>query len=243
MVRPAEEVATALELARGGLSSSEIARRTGIPRRTVADWRGGSCPRIRKAVDFGALPAAPYAYVLGLYLGDGCISRCGRTQRLRITLDTAYPGIIAACCSAVAEVMPNRAVSRVQRKERAVDVSCYALAWLELLPQHGAGPKHERPIVLRDWQEAIVRAEPCSFIKGLFDSDGSYVLNHVRSASGHAYSYDRYFFTNTSSDIRALFIWACRLIGVDARPAGIRNVSVARRDSVAILNEFLGPKR
>jgi len=35
-----------------------------------------------------------YAYVLGLYLGDGCLSAAGRTYRLRITLDTAYSEII-----------------------------------------------------------------------------------------------------------------------------------------------------
>jgi hypothetical protein len=50
-------------------------------------------------------------------------------------------------------------------------------------------------------------------------------------------------FTNHSRDIRELFRWACGLVGVETRLASWRNVSVARRDSVAKLNEFLGPKR
>lgn len=113
--------------------------------------------------------------------------------------------IIDACRDAVRAVAPEHRVSCVARKSRAIDVSCYGNAWLELLPQHGPGRKHERPIVLEDWQERIVRAEPCSFIKGLFDSDGTYVENRVRAGS-RTYSYDRYFFTNVSTDIRALLL-------------------------------------
>lgn len=44
--------------------------------------------------DFSALPAAAYCYLLGLYLGDGCISHSQRVWHLRITLDKKYPGII-----------------------------------------------------------------------------------------------------------------------------------------------------
>jgi hypothetical protein len=67
--------------------------------------------------------------------------------------------------------------------------------------------------------------------------------NRVRAGDGRVYAYDRYFFSNRSADIRLLFIWACGLIGANATQAGAANVSVARRDSVAILNGFLGPKR
>jgi hypothetical protein len=123
MVRTAEEVATALDLVGSGLSCSEIARRTGIPRRTISDWRTGATPTARKPVDVESLPKPDYAYVLGLYLGDGCISRTGRTQRLRITLDASYPMIIDACRDAVRAVAPGRAVSCVARKSRAIDVS------------------------------------------------------------------------------------------------------------------------
>ena len=63
-------------------------------------------------------------------------------------------------------------------------------------------------------------------------------MNRVRG-----YVYPRYFFTNMSSDIRQLFAWACSLVGVDCRADGPRNISVARRESVAILDGFVGPKR
>ena len=36
-----------------------------------------------------------YSELLGLYLGDGCISDGPRTMRLRIALDLKYPKIIS----------------------------------------------------------------------------------------------------------------------------------------------------
>ncbi len=183
-----------------------------------------------------------YAYLLGLYLGDGYVSAAGRTYRLRITLDAAYPGIVEQCRSATAAVMPGRAVSNVGRKDGALDVSCYSNDWPTFLPQHGPGRKHERVIELTEWQRRIVSSHTRAFIRGLFHSDGCYVINPTRAGSGRLYEYDRYFFSNTSDDIRELFSWACSLIGVESRRSNAKNISVARRASVAILNEFLGPK-
>ena len=177
-----------------------------------------------------------------MYLGDGCISRTGRTQRLRITLDKKYPEIIEECSSSLRSLMPGHAVSTVNRPG-CVDVSCYSILWPDLLPQHGAGRKHLRQIILEPWQQRVVEAEPRAFLRGLFHSDGSYFQNPVRSPKGKRYSYDRYFFTNHSDEIRGLFRWACDLIEVETRAVGWRNVSVARRESVAKLNEFLGPKK
>jgi hypothetical protein len=54
------------------------------------------------------LPPADYAYLLGVYLGDGHISRGARTYCLRFFLDGAYPGIVEACCNALAAVRPSQ---------------------------------------------------------------------------------------------------------------------------------------
>jgi hypothetical protein len=179
----------------------------------------------------------------GCTWGDGCITKTRRSFWLRITLDAAYPGIIEECRSAVAMLMPRNTVSILRRRGRCVDVSCHSVLWPDLIPQHGRGRKHLRSIALEPWQQFVVEAEPRSFIRGLFQSDGCYFTNPVRSSKGKLYTYDSYVFTNYSADIRDLFRWACDLIGVETRPVGWRNVSVARRASVARLNEFLGPKR
>jgi hypothetical protein len=54
--------------------------------------------------------------------------------------------------------------------------------------------------------------------------------------------YPRYFFSNKSSDIRAIFAEACTMVGVECRQDGPRNLSVARRDSVAILDRLVAAK-
>ena len=89
---------------------------------------------------------------------------------------------------------------------------------------------------------ALVERFPREFLKGLIHSDGCRATNKVRGANGDCYEYPRYFFTNHSDDIRELFTWACGLIGVDCRPNNRWNISVARRASVAVLDEFIGPK-
>src|SRR5262249_6279892 len=93
LMHPASVVAEALALPSSGLNPTEIARQTGIPRETIRGWLAGPTPsRIRVGActvcgqqhDFASLPEA-YVYLLGLYLGDGCISRHPRNvHRLRI---------------------------------------------------------------------------------------------------------------------------------------------------------------
>ena len=60
---------------------------------------------------------------------------------------------------------------------------------------------------------------------------------------GGRYAYSRYQFSNRSDDIRALFAEACRRVGIDARASNQWTLSVSRRDDVALLDSFIGPKR
>ena len=135
-----QAVAESLELHRLGLNAVEISQRVGVPRRTVSDWIGGrvprqsgagACPRCgRGAHDAEQLPPQ-YAYLLGAYLGDGCISAHPRgVFRLRIALDARYPGIVSEVARATKRVMPGNAVGIVVRPYRCVDVSSPAKAQL-----------------------------------------------------------------------------------------------------------------
>jgi hypothetical protein len=56
------------------------------------------------------------------------------------------------------------------------------------------------------------------------------------------YSYIRYFFSNLSEDIRNLFREHCELLGIRVTQSNHRNLTVSHRDSVAILEELVGPK-
>jgi len=156
-MRTRQEVERVLALHAAGLNGCEIARRTAIPRGTVKGWltghapdfdrpirprgRGGTCPVCRG--EPVALPQTAYTYLLGLYLGDGCLSAHPRSvYRLRITCANAYPELMRRCELAMTEVLPNK-VGRVVR-QGCTDVYSFSKHWICLFPQHGPGRKHER---------------------------------------------------------------------------------------------------
>jgi hypothetical protein len=189
-------------------------------------------------VDFDPLPQADYSYLLGFYLGDGTLSRHRReVYRLRIVTDALYPNIIAECAGAMQAVMPKNRILIQDLPYRAVTISCYSKAWLLLFPQHGPGRKHERKIELAAWQEEIVDRFPREFIRGLIQADGCRVLNTVNGED-----YPRYFFDQVSNDIRRLFCEACDRLGIEYTLSRWKTVSIARSMSVALLDEFVGPK-
>ena len=191
--------------------------------------------------DSRQLPAADYAYLFGMYLGDGCISAAPRgVYKLRIACDMAYPGIISDVSASMVAVIPASRVG-VQWSlggGRGAEVYSYSKSWPCLFPQHGPGPKHKRRIALEPWQERIVDAQPERFVRGLLHSDGCRVLNRVNGKA-----YPRYHFTQVSDDIRRLFCRSLQHLGIDYTWNDARNVSVARRPSVERLDEFVGPKR
>jgi hypothetical protein len=67
-------------------------------------------------------------------------------------------------------------------------------------------------------------------------------MNRVR-VNGKEYAYPRYNFTNHSADIQRLFTDTLDQLGIAWRQMNRYNVSVARREAVAALDAFIGPKR
>ena len=258
-MRSLEEYREILRLWEQGESKLAIAQLTSIPRMTVTDCikRFGNIAGLEQAIreeqvrlppsaerlipDLLARPEvdqAAYIYVLGLYLGDGYLSRSAGhgAYRLRISLDEHYPGIIREAQAALARLFPANSVGVVQ-SHGCVQVSCYSNDWPILLPQHGPGRKHTRPIVLEDWQQTLVDAYPLALLRGLYHSDGSRSQNIVKGRD-----YPRYLFANESPDIRQLFCAACEQLGLHWTLANERNVCVSRREDVARLDQVLGPK-
>lgn len=242
-MRSDREFEVVRELADQGLNDCEIARRTGIPRSTIRGWRAGTQRTTRtRDYDWSRLDRAQYSYLFGLYLGDGHISRLANgVYRLRISLDERHIRIVMWCIDAIHAVMPGNRVQCVQAPGCTV-VGCYSRHWRALMPQHAAGKKHDRPIVLEPWQQDIVDRHPREFLRGLVHSDGSRFMNRVR-VNGKEYAYPRYNFTNHSADIRRLFTDTLDQLGIAWRQMNRYNVSVARREAVAALDAFIGPKR
>ena len=241
----------ARQLLESGATPRDVEREIGVPMRTVGRWARGETsafgPRVRLA------PWRPphdgiYAYLLGLYLGDGHLTvRPAGKCWLRVFLDGAYPEIVEDCVVALGITSMGNSVGVFRAKASNVRiVQCAWKRWPEAFPQHGPGRKHERPIVLEDWQEAIVAEHADEFLRGLIHSDGCRTVNRFKTKlpSGRVaeYEYPRYFFSNLSPDIRRLFCEACERLGIRWTQSNPRNISVSHRDSVAILEELVGPK-
>ncbi|MFD3453609.1 helix-turn-helix domain-containing protein [Streptomyces sp. NPDC058691] len=248
----------AVTLSRSGQRNADIARILGVPKGTVGYWvhldrseRGTcpgrpSCPRC----DGSGLDEAAYAYLLGLYLGDGHVIQYSqhRVPSLMITCAEAWPGLMDEAEKAMQAVFPQNRTCRV-RRTGCRNVKVYSKHLWCMFPQHGAGKKHERPIILEPWQQIIVDAHPWEFVRGLIHSDGCRITNwttRVVAGERKRYEYPRYFFANKSDDIRGLLTATLDKLGVEwsvtRRGTDPFNISIARKQSVALMDRFIGPK-
>jgi transcriptional regulator with XRE-family HTH domain len=239
----------ALELLASGRSVADVARSTGISRNALTRWRKNGINPARPTLCFrcnleASVDAPTYSYLLGLYLGDGSLTAYGSrgVMLLRIACADAWPGLIDAC-EAASAILGTK-TRRIQQ-QGCTSVATYSKHWPCLFPQHGPGRKHERPIVLESWQEQVVNGWPDDFLRGLFHSDGcrftNPVVRHFKSGTKR-YEYPRYMFTNESADIRKLCTDTLDKLWIPWRYSRANTISVARRDAVAALDQFVGPK-
>jgi hypothetical protein len=127
-----------MRLIAAGINDCEISRRMGIPRATIRDWRRPTyvprepaiprttCPRCWRSAKPLSFTSEDYCELLGLYLGDGCISHGSRTDRLRITLDSKYPTILDDTRTLLERCFPANAVDVVpSTKGKCEVVSVY----------------------------------------------------------------------------------------------------------------------
>jgi hypothetical protein len=253
-MHPPHVRAAALALIEQGLNDCEVSRRLGVPRTTVRDWRRPTyiprnpavpretCPRCWRAARPIRFTPDDYSELLAMYLGDGCISAGARTSRLRISLDTKYPRIIADTKALLSRCFPHNPAGEVDAHGGTmVNVSLYCSHLGCLFPQDGPGLKYLRPIVLEPWQQQIVDAAPWPFIRGCIRTDGCSFINRTGP-----YEYLSYDFCNMSEDIVGLFVDACERVGVFTRTTGGEgrrwSVRINRRESVANMLEHVGIK-
>jgi len=128
------------------------------------------------------------------------------------------------------------------RQGNWVNVSVYHSHLLCLVPQHGAGKKHERRIALEPWQADLVSAYPWVFLRGLVMTDGCSFINRTGP-----YEYLSYDFSNYSEDIAQMFTSACDQVGVryritNQREGRLWDVRINRRESVALMKRHVGLK-
>jgi hypothetical protein len=230
-----------------GASDQAVAAITGVPPSTVRSWRRHPDRGPREPdppPEWRPPNAAAYAYLLGLYLGDGCLNPAG--SPLMIALDARYAGIVDSAQTAIERVVPGVSVHRYRPKENLVRLVTSSPLWPRIFPQHGPGRKHLRRIELVDWQIEVTHAYPRDLLRGLIHSDGCRTTNRFKidlpSGRVREYAYPRYFFSNLSADIRRIFCDHCELLGIRWTQSNPRNISISHRKSVVLLDEFIGPK-
>jgi hypothetical protein len=244
-MHPIEVRRTAVSMLASGWSVNATASRLGVSRAAVRDWRDHGVDRPGTWSGLGELPSAEYAALFGYYLGDGCVSEAARTTFLRVSCDRGYPGIIADVDRCIRAVHPHRSVHHVEAPGVVVVQNAWKL-WPVVFPQHGRGRKHERALVMADWQREMVERHPGAFLRGLFHSDGSRVRNWAtREVAGvrKRYDYPRWQFTNESEDIKQWCGEALDLLGIPWRRSNRKTLSVSTREGVRMLDEHIGPKR
>lgn len=241
----------AVALVQQGLLPALAARLVGVNPTTVYVWLHADAPHLVGSPDARCWRCRPtvvadhdaYAYLLGLYLGDGWLTVRDRGTSLSVACCDDYPGLQRECEEAMRSLLAT-SVSRV-RRSGCQEIKSYSCHWPCVFPQHGDGKKHSRPIVLEPWQQSVVAQHPGRLLRGLFHSDGwrgENVAVHRQDGAVTRYRYPRYQFSNLSDDIRGICAAALDELGIAWRPVGRHVISVARREAVAALDQHVGPK-
>jgi len=269
-MRSYDEYRQIMKLWESGVSKKAISRITNIPRRTVIDCiqRYENLETLERVAEEEVTPLllkilhgditgdyallhSTYAYILGLYLGDGHISKVRNVYRMRISCDAKYPNLINTVMDALKTLLPTNEVSTQDilnnGKASCVVVSMYHRDLPLFFPQAGEGAKHNRSIQLDFWQKRIVIDHPLELFRGLYHSDGSRFDNVVNGKA-----YPRYQFTNVSTDIIQIFCDACDRLGIHwtskIRPPKDQNhhpsidIFISKRKDVAYLDSVIGAK-
>lgn len=268
-----EQHAEVMKLHSNGMRIVDIVSLTGLTRSCVNNWinRGSKIHgntaqlkysrldpenpidslRIKTSSDDVDKMYSAYSFVLGMYLGDGCISKVGRTKSLQIALDMKYNKLNEYVVDQLTVLFGkkpyvlDRSVDRGQKnKSNSLDVKVYSIDMGILFPHEGSGAKHLRKIELTEWQKRIIN--PIQLVKGLMMSDGSYF--HCNT-----YNRDNYSFCNASKDICRILIEMLDILGIKynshtKKKIGVKgtvlktHVNVNRREEVKKLHDLIGDK-
>jgi len=268
-----EQYRQVIELKQSGMKIFEIVKITGLTRGCVNNWiRRGSPLHEGKLKKFQELDSettpleylktlnesltesernSAYSFILGMYLGDGCIYKYLRTKQLTIALDKKYQKLNDYVINSMKTLFnkePNiydRSIDNGQKfKANCINVRYYSKHLGLIFPHEGAGAKHLREIKLTDWQTSII--SPVDIVKGLIMSDGSYYFCNT-------FKKFKYTFSNCSLDICNILMTYLGELGIvynfhkkkTLAPKGTTykyHVDVAKQSEVTKLHNLIGDK-
>jgi DNA-binding transcriptional regulator WhiA len=115
------------------------------------------------------------AYVTGVALGDGNLSRVSRAVRLRISCDLKYPNLINEIRDALAIIAPNNKINVIKVVGNCVDICTYSNDWEKALGWK-VGNKITQQATVPTW---IFQRKKYIIVclKGLLQTDGSIYID------------------------------------------------------------------
>jgi hypothetical protein len=110
------------------------------------------------------------AYFMGVFAGDGCLTRTGRSCKLLISCDQSHPYLIEEYTALLTRITGKTAKQRKHKNANCVEIYVYGID----LPNSLAlpvGNKNTNGFVVPDW---IYSADEYlkMFLKGLIETDG-----------------------------------------------------------------------
>lgn len=174
-----------------------------------------------------------YAYIFGVYLGDGYIIRNKRTYKLMFSILENHTEVQKKISSQLKILFPFNKINILKRKNsKCCDIIVYSNNIPLLFPQYGSGHKHERKIETTELQRFNIITYPKEFLSGLLDSDGtSYIQSNLRF----------YMFKNKSVNIVKIFCDTCDLLDIKytvVKFKSIYSVYIRRKKYVRLLETF-----
>jgi len=232
---------------KNGKNKSQLSKEYNIPRATLKYWiqneftmkeNRTSDKSIEVIIDDIKSKKSVYNFILGLYLGDGNISRNKMSYKLRIVQDSKYKNSIKEICKELKYFFGKN--TTIQNSQGCKIITIHDKNLPLYFPQHGVGKKHNRKIELVDYQTENIDYE--SLLKGLWISDGSF----YKAILSEKYSYERYNFTNKSVDIISLFEECLRKIDVrytkDVRKDLVWRIQIQKKSEVDKMKKVVGIK-
>lgn len=175
-----------------------------------------------------------YSFILGLYLGDGNITKNKTSYVLRIVQDSRYENSIIEISNALSSFFRKKA--SVRKSIGCHVISIYDKNLPLYFPQHGIGKKHDRKINLNEYQRSIIDLR--CILRGLWITDGSYYIANSK--------YERYNFTNKSIDIISIFEECMDAFGIkytkNIRKDGIYRIQIQKKSEVEKMKSIVGKK-
>lgn len=189
--------------------------------------RKGIIPNVQEPLK----PTASLAFLIGLVLGDGNITKFPRTECLRIALAEKYPGLIEYTKKIIVEVF-----KKTPNIRKVKDSACYTVTIYQNAISHRIGvPSGDRSQLnfkIPNWISEN-KIFLINFLRGLFEAEGSLSIHLPTCTYNFA-------FTNKNKSLLKNVEKSLKLLGYhpEVRPVAIRLRKRAEVESFKQLINF-----